>query len=115
MIAGRLTMRAAVERDTGTGTDAWGNRNAGSFASTGDPVACFIWSTKADGLADGGKVAEIEQLRGLFALGADLRPGDEIAAVTDRQGAVVLPGRLRVKGPVQRKHTHQEAALERIA
>lgn len=115
MIAGRLTMRAAVERDGASGTDAWGNRTAAAFASIGAPVACFIWSVTAKGVADGAKVAEVEQLRGLFALSADVRADDEISAVTDRRGAVLVPGRLRVMGPVQRKHTHLEAALERVA
>lgn len=115
MIAGRLTMRAAVERDQATATDSWGGPVAPVFASIGEPLACFIWSISADDIEDGGKVAQVETYRGLFALSADLRPGDEIAAVTDRSGAAVLPGRLRVMGPVQRKHTHLEAQMRRIA
>lgn len=115
VIAGRLTMRAAIERNTASASDGWGGPVAAVFASTGAPVACFVWSVSAEGVKDGGKVAEVEQFRALFALGADVRANDEIAAVTDRRGAAVLPGRLRVMGPVQRKHTHLEAGLERIA
>lgn len=115
MIAGRLTMRAAIERNTATAKDAWGNPVEPVFASTGDPVACFVWSKSARQVQDGSKTAEIENLRAMLALDADVQPGDEIAEVTDRRGTVLLPGRLRVEAPVQRKHTHLEADLRRIS
>lgn len=108
-------MRAAVERDSATAKDAWGNPVAAVMTSTGDPLACFIWSVKSEDLTDGAKSAGVELFHGLFALGVDLRPGDEIAAITDRQGAVILPGRMLVLGPVQRRHTHVEATLRRIS
>jgi len=115
MIAGRLTMRALVERDQATGSDAWNSNPAADFQSIGDPLPCFIWSENADTRVDGAKTAGIERFRSLFALGADLAEGDEIASVTDRQGAEIIPGRLKVDGPVQRKHTHLEANLWRVA
>lgn len=114
MIAGRLTMRAQVERDQATGADGWGQPNAPAFAAIGVPVPCFIWSVKATEIQDERKTAQIGDFRGLFALGADLNERDELASVTDRQGAVLIPGRLRVEGPVERKHTHLEAVLKRI-
>ena len=114
MIAGRLTMRAAVERNQATGTDAWGAPVGAQFASIGEPVACFIWSKQSRELVDGSKTALIEDVRGLFALGADLQAGDEIASVTDRKGTVLIAGRLKVEGKPQFKHTHIEAALQRI-
>lgn len=114
MIAGRLTMRAAIERNGASGVDAWGNPVAPVFASTGAALACFVWSVAASQVVDGEKTAEIENLRALFALGADVQPGDEIASVKDRSGAMIVPGRLRVEPPVQRKHTHLEAQLRRI-
>lgn len=115
MIAGRLTMRAAIERNGATGTDGWSNPVAPVFASIGAPVPCFVWSETASEIADGDKLARLEDLRVLFGLRADVRGGDEISAVTDRQGTVIIPGRLKILGPVQRKHTHLETALERIA
>jgi hypothetical protein len=114
MIAGRLTMRALIERDQATAKDGWGGGVAPDFQSTGAPVACFVWSQKAARIADGKKNAELEDLRALFALEADVLPRDEISSITDRRGTVIIPGRLKVLGPVQRKHTHLEAALERI-
>lgn len=114
MIAGRLTMRAAIERNSATGTDDWGNPVAPVMASIGDPLACFVWSKNSRELVDGNKTAMIEDMRAMFALTADVREGDEIASVTDRSGNQIIPGRLKIEGPVQRKHTHQEAALQRI-
>lgn len=114
MIAGRLTMRALVERNQATAKDAWGNPVAPDFQSIGDPLPCFVYSKSGREIVDGEKTAVIEDMRIMVAIGADLRDEDEIAAVTDRKGAEIIPGRLRVDGPVQYKHTHREAALERI-
>lgn len=114
MIAGRLTMRAAVERNQAVATDDWGGPVAPDFQSIGDPLPCFVWSRSSRELVDGGKTAMIEDMRALFALDADIREADEIASVTDRAGAEIIPGRLKVEGPPQRKHTHVEVALQRI-
>lgn len=114
MIAGRLTMRAAVERNQTATKDTWGQPAAPVFASIGDPLPCFVWAEKDVEIVDGKKTATIGDFRALFALGADLNESDEIAGVTNRQGAVLIDGRLRVEGKVERKHTHLEANLKRI-
>lgn len=113
MIAGRLTMRALVERNQAVAEDDWGQPVAPNF----QPLAtlpCFVWSDASRELVDGEKTAMLEDMRAMFALGADVAEDDEISRVTDRRGAEIIPGRLKVEGPVQRKHTHQEAALRRI-
>jgi hypothetical protein len=115
MISGRLTMRATIERNQASATDDWGGPVAAVFASIGAALPCFVYSNKATTVSDGAKNTETEDLRAMFALGADLAPNDEIASVTDRRGVEIIPGRLRVMGPVQRKHTHVEAALRRIS
>ncbi|RVK81389.1 hypothetical protein CN157_05060 [Sinorhizobium meliloti] len=112
-VNGRLTMRALVERNQATGKDAWGNPVPPSFQPLGT-LKCFVWSKLSREIVDGDKTAMIEDMRALFALGADIRQDDEISAVTDAGGATIIDGRLRVEGPVQRKHTHLEAALKRI-
>jgi hypothetical protein len=114
MIAGRLTMRAAVERNQAVGTDSWGNPVAPDFQSIGDPLPCFVWSRSSRELVDGSKTAMIEDMRAMFALDADIAEADEIASVTDRAGTEIIPGRLKVEGPPQRKHNHVEVALQRI-
>lgn len=113
MISGRLTMRAIVQRNTASGTDAWGQPVAPIW-STVATLSCFTWSNASRELVDGDKTAMIEDMRIMVALGADLQEDDEISAITDRKGNVLIPGRLKVEGPVQRKHTHQEAALKRV-
>ena len=114
MIAGRLTMRALVERNTATGNDAWGQPVAPSWSVLGT-IRCFAWSNQSRELVDGDKTAMVEDMRMLVGLGADITENDELSAITDARGNVLIPGRLRVEGPVQRKHTHREVALKRIA
>ena len=113
MIAGRLTMRALIERNQANGKDGWGNPVAPSFQPL-TTLKCFAWSNVSREVVDGDKTAMVEDMRALFALSADIREDDEISAVTDARGTIIIPGRLRVEGPVQRKHTHREAALKRI-
>lgn len=114
MIAGRLTMAARIERNTASGTDAWGNPAAPVFTVLHNALPCFVWSKTSRDLIDGTKTAMIEDLRAMFPLGADLAEGDEIAEVTLRDGTIIIVGRLKIEGPVQFKHNHIEAALQRI-
>jgi hypothetical protein len=113
MIAGRLTMRALVERNQASGRDGWNNPVAPDFQPLGI-LRCFVWSNSSREIVDGDKTAMVEDMRALFALSADIAEHDEISAVTDRAGNVIIPGRLRVEGPIQHKHTHLEVALKRI-
>lgn len=114
MIAGRLTMRARVERNTASGTDSWGGPVEPVFTVLHNALPCFVYSKSSRELVDGAKTAMIEDLRVMIAADADLAEGDEITAVSDRNGTVIIPGRLKVEGPVQFKHNHREAALQRI-
>lgn len=114
MIGGRLTMRARVERDTATGEDSWGGPAAPNFTVLHNALPCFVYSKSSRELVDGSKTAMIEDLRIMIARGADLAEGDVITAVSDRTGAEIIAGRLKVEGPVQFKHNHREAALQRI-
>jgi hypothetical protein len=114
MIAGRLTMRARVERNTASGTDSWGGPVEPVFTVLHNALPCFVYSNSSRELVDGAKTAMIEDLRIMIALGADLAEGDEIVSVSDRNGTVIITGRLKVEGPVQFKHNHREAALQRI-
>lgn len=113
MISGRLTMRARIVRAIEAGDDAWGNPLPPVLATVAEASPCFVYSNTARELVDGQKTAQVEELRAMFSLAADVRPEDEIAQVTDRAGRV-LHGRLRIEGPAQRKHTHQEVSLRRV-
>ena len=113
MIAGRLTMRAIMLRNTATGTDPRGHPLPPVWTANGT-LRCFVWSKASREAVDKDKTAMIEDMRGLFALGADIHSGDRISAITDVNGNVMIAGPFDVDGPVQRKHTHQEAALKRV-
>lgn len=106
-------MRAALERNTASGTDDYNLPVASELEPLG-LVPCFVWSKDSGLVVDGSKTIQVEDLRGMFPLSADVRAGDEIAQVTDRQGTVLIPGRLKIRPPVQYKHDHAEASLERI-
>lgn len=112
MSRGRMTMRAAVERNGASATDAYGHPVAPVFAAHAT-LACFVWSKQRREIVDGTKTAMVEDLRAVFPLGADLQEADEIASVTDRRGTELMAGRFRIDG-LQRKHRHIEAALVRI-
>lgn len=114
MSRSRMTMRAEIERNTAVGTDAHGHPVPPVFASIGDPVPCFVWSTQSREAVGAGKTALVEDLRAMFPLGADVRAGDVIARVADRQGTTLIAGRLRLDAEPQRKHRHVEAALARV-
>lgn len=112
MSRGRMTMRAAVERNGAAGTDDYGHPVAPVFAAHAT-LACFVWSNQRRAVVDGDKTATVEDLRAVFPLDADIGEADEIASVTDRQGSVLLSGRFRIDA-LQRKHRHLEATLVRV-
>ncbi|MFQ5775860.1 MAG: hypothetical protein ACE5GS_15160 [Kiloniellaceae bacterium] len=105
-------MRADVERNTATGTDAYGHPVAPVFAAVAT-IPCWVYSRTRREVANGVKTALVEDLRALFARDADVRERDEIARVADRQGNELLAGRLRIEA-LQRKPGHIEAVLERV-
>ncbi|WP_339745576.1 hypothetical protein [uncultured Maricaulis sp.] len=113
MIGGRLIHRAEVERDQATAKDNWGGDVAPDFQPLAS-LRCWAWSSATREVVDGDKTAVIEDMRVMFALSADIREDDEIAAITNRRGDVIFAGRFRVDGQVEHKHTHLEAALKRI-
>ena len=114
MIGGRLTHRAEVQRNVAAGTDDWGQPLPPDFQQLHAALPCFAWSTRSKELVDGAKTAQIEDLRIMFGLKADVAEGDELLSVTDRAGRVLIEGRLKIEGPVQHKHNHREASLQRI-
>lgn len=107
-------MRAQVERNTASGTDAHGHPVAASFSAHAT-LACFVWSKTGREIVDGEKIASIDDMRAMFPLDADIEEGDEIASVTDRQGTEIIAGRLRIDAPPQRRHRHLEAVLRRVS
>lgn len=114
MIARRLTMIAHIERNGVTGKDAWNVPLAPNFQPHAE-VPCFAYSKASGDVVDGKKLAITHDLRMMFALGIDVRADDRVAKITDRKGATLIPGPLRIDGAVEYKHNHMEAALVRVA
>ena len=106
-------MRAEMERNQATGTDGWGNPLPPDYQPNGT-LKCFAWSNQSREIVDGQVSALVEDMRAMFALDADIAVDDEISAVTDAAGTEIIPGRLRIEGAIQRKHTHLEVALKRL-
>ncbi len=105
-------MRALVERDTSTDVDAYGHKVKPAFTVLAT-LPCFVWSRQRREVVDGSKTAIIEDLRAMFALGADVQAGDKITSIKNRRGTEIMAGEFMIEPP-QFKHDHQEAALERI-
>jgi hypothetical protein len=113
MIGRRFTMRAHLERDTAVGAGHWGQAPEPVF----EPCAvlpCFAWSPTVRESQDGNKLASVEDVRLLVALGSDVRDRDEVSAIT-RGGFVLFDGRFRVEGAPQFKHNHLEVSLKRVS
>ena len=106
-------MRAEVERDISTGKDSWGQPAAPNFQPH-LTLSCFAFTPSSREVMDGDKVAAIQDVRIMFALGADVTEADEIASITNKAGDVLFAGRYRVDGPVQFKHNHVEAPLRKV-
>lgn len=114
MISHFLTMRAMVERNVATGVDSYGHPVAPVFQPHAT-VPCFAYTPSSNDVIDGDKVATVQDVRIMCAIGADIQDKDEIASITNTRGAVLFAGRYRVDGPVQYKHNHIEAALRKVA
>lgn len=114
MIGQRLTMRAMVERNVATGVDNWGHPVAPVFQPHA-VVPCFAYTPASKDVIDGDKVATMQDVRIMFAIGIDIKAADEISAITNKAGSILFAGRFRIEGPVQYKHNHVEASLRKVA
>ena len=112
-VRSRMVHRATVERDTGGGTDEWGQEVAPAWTTLHSALPCFWWTeiTRATDVEQTATyTAVVEDLRMIAPLGTDLTEADHIVAITDRAGNSVVSGPLGIES-VTRHHTHLEAAL----
>lgn len=114
MISGRLTMRAAIERNVSTGTDAWNQPVAPDYQPHA-VLPCFAYAKSASDVVDGKKNAIVQDIRIMFALGSDVLATDRVAQITDRKDVVLFAGPFRIEGEIEYRHNHREAALVRVA
>lgn len=83
-----MTHRAAITRDTSSGTDDWGRPIPPTFTALAT-VACRAWSKTRKEVRDDGKEVVIEDLRALFPKSADIQTGDRVT-INDRLGALIF-------------------------
>lgn len=107
-----MTHRATIERDTSSGSDAFGAPVAPEWTSQGE-AACYVWSRTRRPVVDGEKVVTVQDLRAAFPRATDIAEGDRLQSVQDRIGTTLFPGPLTVR-TVEHKPSHQEVALERV-
>lgn len=107
-----MTMRADVERNDTATTDAFGHPDAPNFSALAT-IPCRVHSKSRTERNDTRKTAIVESIRCSMPLGTDVTELDRIAQITDRLGAVLWSGPLRID-TIQHKHTHIEMDLRRI-
>lgn len=113
MSRGLMTLRADIERDLATGTDAYGQPAVPAFQSHLVNQPCWVWSTQRRVVEGGRKTVMVEDWRALFPIEADVAAGDRITAVKDRLGNTKHVGTFELQ-TIQPKHRHVEAGLERL-
>lgn len=106
-----MVHRALVERDMQEQTDAWNQTAAPDWRTHLHDLACRVWYDNGDEIQDGAKVAAVNRMRAIVPLGTDISVEDRIAAVTDRLGAELFAGPLRITA-VARRRDHLALSLE---
>lgn len=109
---GRMTYRAAIERDSASGTDKFKQKVAPIFAPLAT-VQCWAWSTTRREQIGTEKNAVLEDLRMIVPLNTDITENDRIASIKDRRDRVKFGGPLRIEAVVRRV-THLEVVLDKV-
>lgn len=112
-----MTMRASIERSPTQGTNDRGRPSPPLYAPVSGQVACRIWMKRKREANDVGKIAVVEDMRGIFPPSADVRRHDRLT-ITNRLGAVLFGGPIAVltdgrRGASGSSPGHVEFMLER--
>lgn len=78
-----------------------------------DNLPCRTWHQSGREVTDGDKVVVVQDRRMIVPLGTDVTAADRIAVVTDRLGAEVFTGPMRIESVGQRED-HLELLLEAV-
>ena len=108
-----MVMRATVERDNSSTTDAYGHPVPETWLAHIASQPCRVWSSSRREVNDNRKEVLIESIRCAMPLGADVTEADRITSIKDRRGAELWAGPLRID-TIQHKHTHVEMDLTRV-
>lgn len=107
----RMSMRAILQAPTSV-TDDYGQPGAPSWATTGDPVACYAWTVMKKLAVDKGKTALVEDFRAMVPRGTVINDEYRFLKIQDRRGRQIFPGPILIES-IQIYADHLELALER--
>ncbi len=113
-----MTMRATIERSPDQGTNDRGRPSPPIYAELSGQVPCRVWvKDRKKDVNNVGKIAVVEDMRGIFPPSADVRRHDRLT-ITNRLGAVQFGGPIAVltdsrRGAAGSSPGHVEFMLER--
>lgn len=117
-VRSRMTMRATVQRDTATGTDAFGLPNAATFTAHIASLPCWVWTRTGREaereVIDNTKTAILADHNMMVPLGTDITELDQVTAIKDRLGRNIIANTMRIHSVIRRK-THLDCRLEEVA
>ena len=113
-VRSRMTQRAVVQRDTAVGEDDYGQPTAPNYQTHGT-FPCWLYSSSRTEIVDGRKTTVVDDsLSLLFPLGTDVRRGDQITQITDRNGNELVPGLMRLTTNPKYVRDHLEVQCEKV-
>ena len=108
----RMTMRAILQTPT-TVTDDFGQEGPPTWATTGDPVACYAWTRVKREANDANKIAVVEDFRAIVPRGTPINDEYRFLKIQDRLGNQIFPGPIMIE-TIQIYADHLELALRRV-
>src|SRR3990167_1537013 len=91
-----MIMRAVVQIPT-SATDDYGQPGPATWATTGNPAACWAWSETKEVSEAHGKIALVEDFRCLFPRGYAIQDEYRLLRIQDRQGIEVFAGPIYIE------------------
>lgn len=82
--------RCTIERDVTATENPWGTKGDPDWRPHLVNQPCHAWFDSGTLVADGQKVAQVRNLKLIAPDGTDIKAGDRITSITDRQGHTEL-------------------------
>ncbi len=108
----RMTMRGILQVPT-TVTDSFGQPGAATWATTGDPLACYAWTKMKREANDPDKISLVEDFRAIVPRGTPIRDEYRFLNIQDRLGNEIFAGPIMIE-TIQVFADHLELALRRV-
>lgn len=96
-------MRCRIERNVQAAADPYGHPAPPDWQVLHAALPCWLSSTAKREVADGDKVAAVEDLRVLVPAGTDVTERDRVNGVVDRLGNTVDGRVMQIDGVVRRQ------------